>query len=57
MTATRPRACNWSRCGTTHTRLFPGGWRCSAHTPAALAGRPEISASTTAHTDTTRSTA
>ena len=28
-------------CGATPTRLYPAGWRCAAHTPAALAGRPE----------------
>jgi len=28
-------------CGATPTRLYPAGWRCPAHTPAALAGRPE----------------
>lgn len=29
-------------CGTTETiRLFPCGWRCPLHTPAALAGEPE----------------
>jgi Bifunctional DNA primase/polymerase, N-terminal/YspA, cpYpsA-related SLOG family len=28
-------------CGATPTHLYPAGWRCPAHTPAALAGRPE----------------
>ena len=28
-------------CGATPARLYPAGWRCPAHTPAALAGRPE----------------
>jgi hypothetical protein len=28
-------------CGTTPARLFPAGHRCAAHTPAALAGKPE----------------
>ena len=28
-------------CGATPARLYPAGWRCTAHTPAALAGRPE----------------
>ena len=28
-------------CGATPARLYPAGWRCAAHTPAALAGRPE----------------
>lgn len=35
------------RCGTgpgpcgAPARLYPGGWRCPAHTPAAEAGHPE----------------
>src|SRR6266851_4582333 len=28
-------------CGATPARLYPAGWRCAAHTPAAAAGRPE----------------
>jgi hypothetical protein len=28
-------------CGRTDTRLYACGWRCPAHTPARLAGRPE----------------
>jgi hypothetical protein len=28
-------------CGATPARLYLPGWRCAAHTPAALAGRPE----------------
>jgi hypothetical protein len=28
-------------CGAPPARLFPGGWRCPGHTPAALAGKPE----------------
>ena len=28
-------------CGATPARLYPAGYRCAAHTPAALAGRPE----------------
>jgi hypothetical protein len=28
-------------CGATPARLYPAGWRCTAHTPAALAGQPE----------------
>jgi hypothetical protein len=40
------RACDyWSnggRCGTPETRGYINGWRCAAHTPAALAGRPDI---------------
>jgi putative DNA primase/helicase len=40
------RACNyWSnggRCGQPETRRYLNGWRCVAHTPAALAGRPDI---------------
>jgi hypothetical protein len=28
-------------CGATPARLYPAGWRCADHTPAALAGRPE----------------
>ena len=28
-------------CGATPARLYPAGWRCPAHTPAAVAGRPE----------------
>ncbi|WP_224275773.1 hypothetical protein [Streptomyces sp. LS1784] len=27
-------------CGSA-ARLYPAGWRCTAHTPAAEAGRPE----------------
>ncbi|WP_157255040.1 hypothetical protein [Nonomuraea typhae] len=30
-------------CGATPTRPYPCGPRCAAHTPAALAGRPEPS--------------
>ncbi|KRV48802.1 hypothetical protein AQ490_23320 [Wenjunlia vitaminophila] len=30
------------RCGAwDDVHPYPAGWRCSAHTPAALAGRPE----------------
>lgn len=29
-------------CGATTRRRFLQGWRCPAHTPAAEAGRPEI---------------
>jgi len=28
-------------CGATPARLYMTGWRCPAHTPAALAGKPE----------------
>jgi hypothetical protein len=28
-------------CGATPAHQYPAGWRCAAHTPAALAGRPE----------------
>ena len=45
MTAGGGRACTGygpdGPCGTTPARLYPAGWRCAAHTPAALAGRPE----------------
>lgn len=27
--------------GLTRARLYPCGWRCDRHTPAALQGRPE----------------
>ncbi|MFE9737314.1 hypothetical protein [Streptomyces sp. NPDC006477] len=27
--------------GLKRPRLYPAGWRCDRHTPAALAGRPE----------------
>jgi len=37
----RPKGCNWSRCGRPG-RLYPCGIRCERHTPAALAGRPEL---------------
>jgi hypothetical protein len=40
------RACDyWSnggRCGKPETRRYINGQRCAAHTPAALAGRPDI---------------
>jgi hypothetical protein len=29
------------RCGSTDVHLYACGWRCSAHTPARLAGLPE----------------
>lgn len=42
------RSCNhWTaatmrRCSTTDSvHLYLSGWRCPAHTPAAIAGRPE----------------
>ena len=28
-------------CGSAETRLYAAGYRCAAHTPAALAGHPE----------------
>lgn len=28
-------------CGTTPAGLYPAGRRCTIHTPAAIAGRPE----------------
>lgn len=28
-------------CGSSDVRLYAGGWRCPAHTPAARAGMPE----------------
>lgn len=31
-------------CGATPARPFKTGWRCLAHTPAALAGKPELGA-------------
>jgi hypothetical protein len=41
----RGRACDaWTgdrACGAAPAHLYPAGWRCDAHTPAALAGRPE----------------
>ena len=45
MTAGRDRPCNGhgpdGPCGATPTRLYPAVPRCAAHTPSALAGRPE----------------
>jgi hypothetical protein len=45
MTARRDRPCGGygpdGPCGATPVHLYPAGWRCAAHTPAALAGRPE----------------
>lgn len=44
MTANRPRVCGAGTgpCGRTdHVGLYPCGWRCPDHTPAALAGKPE----------------
>jgi len=42
---TRGRTCTHyspqGTCGATPARLYLTGWRCPAHTPAALAGRPE----------------
>jgi hypothetical protein len=35
------RPCEHLGCGATPARLYLPGWRCPAHTPAALAGRPE----------------
>jgi Bifunctional DNA primase/polymerase, N-terminal len=43
--AARMRPCTWygptGTCGATPARLYLAGWRCPAHTPAALAGQPE----------------
>jgi hypothetical protein len=40
-----PRPCGYpgpaGTCGATPARPFSPGWRCPAHTPAALAGKPE----------------
>ena len=45
MTSARTHPCTGygpdGPCGATPARLYPAGWRCTAHTPAALAGRPE----------------
>ena len=45
MTAGRDRPCGGygpdGPCGATPAHLYPAGWRCAAHTPAALAGRSE----------------
>jgi hypothetical protein len=45
MTAGRDRPCGGygpdGSCGATPAHLYPAGWRCAAHTPAALAGRSE----------------
>jgi hypothetical protein len=46
VTAPQDRPCNGhydpdGPCTATPTRLYPAGWRCPAHTPAALAGKPE----------------
>jgi Bifunctional DNA primase/polymerase, N-terminal len=42
---TPAHACGWpldgQRCGSAPARLYPAGWRCPEHTPAALAGQPE----------------
>jgi hypothetical protein len=44
-TPARQHPCAWhgpaGTCAATPTRLFLPGWRCPAHTPAALAGQPE----------------
>ena len=32
-------------CQATPARLYPAGWRCAQHTPAAIAGQPEPGAS------------
>ncbi|MGW2985429.1 hypothetical protein [Streptomyces goshikiensis] len=39
----QPRVCEALavRHGAGPARLYPCGWRCSLHTPAAMAGRPE----------------
>ncbi|MCY0921870.1 hypothetical protein OS965_27505 [Streptomyces sp. H27-G5] len=39
----RPRACESLAVphGPGPARLYPCGWRCSLHTPNAMAGRPE----------------
>lgn len=36
-----PQPCTWGECTTAPARPFLPGWRCSEHTPARLAGRPE----------------
>ena len=45
MTSARTHPCTGygpgGPCGATPARPYPAGWRCAAHTPAALAGRPE----------------
>lgn len=37
------RSCDvpWLPHGLLRARLYPAGWRCNRHTPAATAGRPE----------------
>jgi hypothetical protein len=45
MTAADHACDHWSnggRCGNPETRRYINGWRCAAHTPAALAGRPDL---------------
>ncbi|MCM8548950.1 hypothetical protein [Streptomyces sp. STCH 565 A] len=40
----RPPACEWRTPGPhalTYARLYPSGWWCALHTPAARKGRPE----------------
>jgi hypothetical protein len=41
MTATTSQRCGHPGCGTSPARRYLTGWRCPAHTPAALAGQPE----------------
>lgn len=33
--------CTFGKCGQPDTRLYPEGWRCPGHSPAARAGQSE----------------
>ena len=39
--STAAHTCGHTGCGASPARLYLTGWRCGAHTPAALAGQPE----------------
>jgi hypothetical protein len=41
VTPATAHACGHPGCGAVPARLYLSGWRCPAHTPAALAGKPE----------------
>ena len=38
---TLPLSASCAICAQPACGLYPDGWRCAAHTPAAIAGRPE----------------
>jgi hypothetical protein len=41
VTTTTAHSCGHTGCGASPARLYLPGWRCTGHTPAALAGKPE----------------